>query len=135
MEEIRKMEAWEGAQLNTAKEILAYELTKLVHSEADAEKAQADARALFGAGSADSAPEFALSADDFEGGVIDVLGVLVKSGMAPSRSEARRNVEQGGVTVNGEKVNDIKKTYSPADFEGGLLFKKGKKSFKKIVVQ
>ena len=135
MEEIRKMEAWEGAQLNTAKEILAYELTKLVHSEADAEKAQADARALFGAGSADSAPEFALSADDFEGGVIDVLGVLVKSGMAPSRSEARRNVEQGGVTVNGEKVIDIKKTYSPADFEGGLLFKKGKKSFKKIVVQ
>ena len=135
MEEIRKMESWEGAELNKAKEILAYELTKLVHSEADAEKAQADARALFGAGSADSAPEVSLSADDFTDGTIDVLAVLVKAGMAPTRSEARRNVEQGGVSVNDVKVTDIKTSYTASDFSDGLLFKKGKKMFKKIVVK
>ena len=135
MEEIRKMESWEGAELNKAKEILAYELTKLVHSEADAEKAQADARALFGAGSADSAPEVSLSADDFTDGTIDILAVLVKAGMAPTRSEARRNVEQGGVSVNDVKVTDIKTSYTASDFSDGLLFKKGKKMFKKIVVK
>ncbi len=135
MEEIRKMESWEGAELNKAKEILAYELTKLVHSEADAEKAQADARALFGAGSADSAPEFALSASDFAEGPLDILAVLVKAGMAPTRSEARRNVEQGGVSVNDIKTTDIKISYSADDFADGLLFRKGKKMFKKIVVK
>ncbi|MBR6273898.1 MAG: tyrosine--tRNA ligase [Lachnospiraceae bacterium] len=135
MEEIRKMESWEGAELNKAKEILAYELTKLVHSEADAEKAQADARALFGAGSADSAPEFALSDSDFAEGPLDILAVLVKAGMAPTRSEARRNVEQGGVSVNDVKITDIKTSYSASDFADGLLFKKGKKMFKKIVMK
>lgn len=135
LEEIKKMESWEGAQLNTAKEILAFELTKLVHSEEEAAKAQEAARALFGAGQAESAPEFELTDEDLVDGAIDILSVLVKAGLAPTRSEARRNVEQGGVTVNGEKVTDIKTAYNKAAFSEGILVKKGKKNFKRVVMK
>ena len=133
MEEIRKMDSWEGSQLNTAKEILAFELTKLVHGEEEAAKAQESARALFSAGNADNMPTVQLTDDNFVDGAIDICGVLVAAGLAQSRSEARRNVEQGGVTVNGEKVTDVKTSYAPSDFAGeGAVVKRGKKNFKKV---
>ena len=136
LEEIEKMEAWEGSQLNTAKEILAFELTKLVHGEEEATKARESARALFaGAGSLENMPVAELTAEDFTDGAIDILNVIVKAGLCPTRSEARRNVEQGGVTVNDEKITDIKKTFAPADFGEGLVVRRGKKNFKKVVVK
>ena len=133
MEEIRKMDSWEGSQLNTAKEILAYELTKLVHGEEEAVKAQESARALFSAGNAENMPSVQLVDDNFVDGKIDICGVLVAAGLAASRSEARRNVEQGGVTVDGEKVTDVKTAYEPGFFAGeGVVVKRGKKNFKKV---
>ena len=132
LEEINKMDAWEGAQLNQAKEILAFELTKMVHGEAEAQKAQDAAKAIFSSGNAADMPSATLAGDDFKDGAIDILGLLVKSGLASSRSEARRAVEQGGVSVNGEKVADIKVSYRPEDFGNGMVLKKGKKSFRKI---
>ena len=111
LEQIDEMDKWEGSQLNEAKEILAYELTKLVHSEEEAKKAQESARALFGAGAGDGsdAPVAELSEEDFKDGQVDILTIVHKAGLAASRSEARRNVQQGGVTVDGEKVTDRKK--------------------------
>ena len=135
LEEIEKMESWEGSQLNTAKEILAFELTKLVHGEEEATKAQNAAKAVFGGGNTDNMPTAELSADDFTDGAIDVVSILVKAEMVPTRSEGRRAVEQGGVTVAGEKVTDFRKTYQTSDFAEGLVVQKGKKSFKKIVVE
>ena len=136
LEEIDKMDAWEGAQLNTAKEILAYELTKLVHGEEEAQKAQESARALFSQGNADNMPTTELEEADFQDGKIDILAVLVKGGQASSRSDARRAVTQGGVSVDGEKVTDITTTYAPADFDGeGKIVKKGKKNFRRIVAK
>ena len=136
LEEIEQMDSWEGSQLNQAKEILAYELTKLVHGEEEAEKAQASARALFSAGNAENMPTFELSDEDFMDGKIDILGVVVKAGLTASRSEARRAVEQGGVTVNGEKVADIKTTYEKDAFAGeGMIVKRGKKNFKRVIVK
>ena len=136
LEEIDKMDTWEGAQLNTAKEILAYELTKLVHGEEEAKKAQESARALFSQGNADNMPTTELEEADFQDGKIDILAVLVKSGQASSRSDARRAVTQGGVSVDGEKVTDITTTYAPADFDGeGKIVKKGKKNFRRIVAK
>lgn len=136
LEEIDKMDAWEGAQLNTAKEILAYELTKLVHGEEEAKKAQDAARALFSQGAAADMPKTELTAEDLTDGNIDILTMLVKAGLTTSKSEARRAVQQGGVSVNGEKVTDIAKTYAGEDFAGeGLVLKKGKKNFRKIVVK
>ncbi|MBR3807736.1 MAG: tyrosine--tRNA ligase, partial [Lachnospiraceae bacterium] len=133
MEEIRKMDSWEGSQLNTAKEILAFELTKLVHGEEEAVKAQESARALFSAGNAENMPTVQLTDDNFVDGSIDICGILVAAGLAASRSEARRNVEQGGVTFDGEKVTDVKTTYAPSDFAGeGVVVKRGKKNFKKV---
>ena len=133
MEEIRKMDSWEGSQLNQAKEILAYELTKLVHGEEEAVKAQESARALFSAGNAENMPTVQLTDDNFVDGSIDICGVLVAAGLAASRSEARRNVEQGGVTFDGEKVTDVKTTFAPSDFAGeGVVVKRGKKNFKKV---
>ncbi len=134
LEEIDKMDAWEGSQLNTAKEILAYELTKLVHGEEEAKKAQDGARGLFGAGSTENMPSVALAEADFTDGTIDILTLLVKAELVPSKSEARRAVEQGGVTVDGEKVTDIKTTFEKPAFENGMLLKRGKKSFKKITL-
>ena len=136
LEEIEKMDSWEGSQLNQAKEILAYELTKLVHGEEEAEKAQASARALFSAGNAENMPTFELTDEDFLDGKIDILGVVAKAGLTASRSEARRAVEQGGVTVNGEKVADIKTYYEKEAFAGdGMIVKRGKKNFKRVVVK
>ncbi len=134
LEEIDAMADWEGSQLNQAKEILAYELTKLVHGEEEAAKAQKAAKALFvqGGASADM-PECVLADEDFTDGSIDILNLLVKAELAATRSEARRNVTQGGVTLDGEKVTDIKAAYTADDFMGdGKVLKRGKKKFKKI---
>ncbi len=133
LEEINKMDCWEGAQLNTAKEILAFELTKLVHGEEEAQKAQDAAKALFTSGNAENMPTVTLVDDDFMDGTIDILGLLVKSSLASSRSEARRAVEQGGVSVDGEKVTDIKTVYTVESFSNEMILKKGKKNFRKIL--
>ena len=136
LEEIDKMDAWEGAQLNTAKEILAYELTKLVHGEEEAEKAKEAARALFSQGAAADMPTTELTDEDLTDGNIDILTMLVKSGLVPSKSEARRAVQQGGVAVNGDKVTDIYATFAGEDLQGeGVVLKKGKKNFRKVVVK
>ena len=137
LEEIDAMESWEGAQLNEAKEILAFELTKLVHGEEEAVKAKNASHALF-AGGGDSAhmPTTELSAADFADGDLDILALLVKSGLAPSRSDARRAVEQGGVSLADEKVTDIRAAYNADAFGAdGLVLKRGKKKFVKIVVK
>ena len=133
IEEIDKMDSWEGAQLNKAKEILAYELTKLVHGEEEATKAQTAAQSIFGAGNSENMPEAKINEEDLRDGCIDILSILVKAELVPSRSEARRAVEQGGVTVDGDKVTDIKKLYTKEQLENGLVIRRGKKSFKKIV--
>ena len=136
LEQIDEMDKWEGSQLNTAKEILAYELTKLVHGEEEAEKAQAAARALFGGGADAAIPTTELTEADFEGDAIDILSVLQKSGLCTSRSDARRNVEQGGVSVDGTQCKDIKASFTKAQFAGdGMVFKRGKKNFKKVVLK
>ena len=131
LEQIDEMDKWEGSQLNQAKEILAFELTKLVHGEEEASKAQEGARALFAnGGNTENMPTCQLSEEDFAEGSIDILTILTKSGLAGSRSEARRNVEQGGVSVNGEVVKDIKAQFDKAAFEGdGAVVKRGKKNF------
>ncbi len=134
VEEIDKMDSWEGSQLNTAKEILAYELTKLVHGEDEATKAQAAARSLFGAGSDGHAPECILTEEDFLEGKIDMPALLVKAGFAKSKSEGRQAIQQGGVTLDGEKVTDVRALYTPSDFADGKLLRKGKKNFVKIVM-
>ena len=135
LEEIDRMSSWEGSQLNEAKEILAFELTKLVHGEEEAVKAKEQARSLFGAGSAEDAPEAPLTDEDFTDGSIDIVSILVKAGLAPTRSEGRRNVEQGGVLVDGEKVTDFKATFTKEQCSAGLLVKRGKKNFKKVVLK
>ena len=136
LEEIDKMAGWEGSQLNEAKEILAYELTKLVHGEEEAEKAKAASKALFaGGGDTEHMPTTELTNDDFGGGSIDVLTLLVKCGLAASKGEARRLVQQGGVTVNDEKVAAIETTFGCEQFTGdGVVIKKGKKVFHKAVL-
>ena len=136
LEQIDEMDKWEGSQLNTAKEILANELTKLVHGEEEAEKAQAAAKALFSSGNAANMPTYELTEDDFNGDEIDILSILQKSGLAPSRSEARRNVEQGGVSVDGNQVKDIKAVFTKDQLAGeGMVVKRGKKNFKKVVLK
>nr|WP_302975189.1 tyrosine--tRNA ligase [Enterocloster clostridioformis] len=136
LEQIDEMDKWEGSQLNQAKEILAFELTKLVHGEEEASKAQEGARALFAAGaSTENMPAFELTEEDFSEGTIDILSILNKSGLAASRSEARRNVEQGGVSVDGNPVKDIKAVFSREQFGDGMIVKRGKKNFKKIVLK
>lgn len=135
LEEIKEMEKWEGIELNKAKEILAYELTTLVHSEEDAKAAQESARALFSQGNAANMPTVELSDADLEDGKIDIISLLVKADLAPSRSEARRNIQQGGVSVNGEKVTDIQATVAKEELVEGAVVKRGKKKFKKVVVK
>lgn len=135
LEEIEKMENWEGSELNKAKEILAYELTKLVHNEEEANKAQESAKALFSSGSAANMPTYELTEDDFTDGAVDILTLLHASGLVPSKSEARRAVQQGGVSIEGEKITDIKTTFAQDKFSGdGIVLKKGKKNFRKIVL-
>ena len=132
IEQINEMDAWEGAQLNRAKEILAYELTALVHGKDEADKAEAGAKALFGAGPGADVPTVALEESDFVDGNVDILTILVKSGLVKSKSEARQAVQQGGVSVDGEKVSDIKTFYSKERVKESILVKKGKKSFMKV---
>ena len=136
LEEIEKMDAWEGSQLNTAKEILAFELTKMIHGEEEAVKAQESAKALFSSGNAADMPTATLVDADFQDGAMDILSVLVKSGLVTSRSEARRAVEQGGVAVDGEKVADIRATFTKDQIgTEGIVVKRGKKNFRKVVVE
>ena len=136
LEEIDKMDEWEGSQLNTAKEILAYELTKLVHGEEEAEKAQTTARAVFGgAGSHENMPTTELSNDDFIDGKIGVLSMMVKAGLAASNGEARRLVQQGGVAINDQKITDPSYTLQIADFDNEIIIKKGKKIYNKYIIK
>ncbi|MDO4329733.1 MAG: tyrosine--tRNA ligase [Lachnospiraceae bacterium] len=137
LEQIDEMDKWEGSQLNQAKEILAFELTKLVHGEEEAAKAQQASKALFaGGGDATHMPSYALKDEDFRDGVIDILGVLTASGLAGSRSEARRNVEQGGVSVDGVQEKDAKKSFTKEDFAGeGKVVKRGKKNFMRVYAE
>jgi tyrosyl-tRNA synthetase len=134
LEQIDEMEAWEGSQLNQAKEILAYELTQMVHGEEEAKRAQESARALFAQGSAADMPTAELVEADFVDGNIDILNLLLKSGLVSSKSDARRAVEQGGVAADGEKVSDIRMTFAKEAFAEGLILKKGKKHFRKVVL-
>ena len=135
LEEIDKMNDWEGSQLNTAKEILAFELTKLVHGEEEATKAQNAAKALFTSGDAEHMPTAELSETDFKDGVIDIITLVHLSGLCATRSEARRNIQQGGVSVDGELVKDIARTYPIDAFKDGLVVKRGKKNFRKVTVK
>ncbi len=133
LEEIEAMERWEGSELNKAKEILAYELTQLVHGTEEAQKAKEAAAALFAGGAnSENMPKTVLSDEQFTDGTIDILTLLVASGMTASKSEARRAVEQGGVSVNGDKVADAKAVYTKEAFAEEFILKKGKKSFQKI---
>ena len=137
LEEIDKMESWEGAQLNEAKEILAFELTKLVHGEEEAAKAKEASHALF-AGGANNAnmPTITVTAEDFPDGELDIISVLVKAGLCDSRGDGRRNIQQGGVSVADEKVTDISTKYTLDDFKGeGLIIRRGKKKFAKVVAE
>ena len=136
LEEIDKMDKWEGSQLNQAKEILAFELTKLVHGKEEATKAQESARALFSGGNAENMPTTTLTASDFnEDGQIGILDLLVKAELVTSKSEGRRGVQQGGVTVNGQKVSDPFTMYDKDSFNDDFVLKRGKKNFRKIVVE
>ena len=135
LEEIDRMDKWEGSQLNTAKEILAYELTKLVHGEEEAEKAQSAARAIFaGGGDHENMPSTVLSDADFTDGKIGLLDIMVKAGLATSKGEARRLVIQGGVSVNDEKMSDPQQAFSSDEIKDGMIIKKGKKVFHKITL-
>ena len=137
LEQIEEMDHWEGSRLNEAKEILAFELTKLVHGEEEAQRAQEGARALFaGGGNTANMPEVQLSDEDFENGEIGILRLLVKAGLASSNGEARRNVEQGGVSVDGEKITDVKAQIAKDSIgEDGIVLKRGKKKFMRFVVK
>ncbi len=135
MEQIREMDAWEGAQLNEAKQILAWELTALVHGKEEADKAKEASLALFtGSGNSENMPSTILNAEDFNEGNVDIVTLICKAGLATTRSDARRNVEQGGVSVNGEKIIDPKHTFAKDDFSSDFILKKGKKNFMKYTL-
>ncbi len=135
LEQINEMDHWQGEELNRAKEILAFELTKLVHGEEEAAKAEAQAKALFGAGAGADAPVSEITAEDLTDGTMDILTLMVKAGLVASKSEARRAVEQGGASVEGEKVTDIKKTFTAEELAGGLLVRRGKKNYRKVILK
>ena len=133
LEQIEEMDKWEGSKLNEAKEILAYELTKMVHGEEEAEKAKAASRALFAGGAAADVPTCELTAEDVPEGVVDVITLLVKAGLVPTRSEGRRAIEQGGVSVDGEKVADVKAVLAADRLAGeGILLRRGKKNYCRV---
>ena len=135
MEQIREMDAWEGAQLNEAKQILAWELTALVHGKEEADKAKEASLALFtGSGNSENMPSTILNAEDFNDGNVDIVTLICKAGLATTRSDARRNVEQGGVSVNGEKITDPKHAFAKDDFSSDFILKKGKKNFMKYTL-
>ncbi len=133
LEQIDEMDSWEGAKLNEAKEILAFELTKLVHGEEEAVKAKNTATAIFSSGDSTDMPSVEITADDLKDGAIDIQAILVKCGLATSRSDARRSIEGGGVSVDGEKVTDAFMSFTPDDIGDGRVIKKGKKIFKKVL--
>ena len=136
IEQINEMDHWEGSQLTQAKEILAYELTKLVHGEEEAEKSLKSAKELFAGGNAADMPAWEMEEADFVDGSVDILTIVQKSGLAPTRSEARRNVEQGGVTVEGEAVTDVKTLFTKEQLSGeGVVVKRGKKKFVRVFVK
>ena len=136
LEQIDEMDGWEGSQLNQAKEILAFELTKLVHGEEEASKSQESARALFSTGAAAEMPTTELAEEDFADGTIDMISVLCKAGLVQSRSEGRRAIEQGGVTLENEKVTDVKAAFGKDTFAGeGAVVKRGKKNFRRVVLK
>ena len=136
LEQIEEMDKWEGSQLNRAKEILAYELTALVHGEEEAKAAEASSKALFGgSGNDENMPTTEITADDLTDGVIDIMTALVKTGLCASKSEARRNIQQGGVSVNDEKVADISAVFDADTLSNGIVIKRGKKSFNKLILK
>jgi tyrosyl-tRNA synthetase len=135
IEEIRKMEKWQGEELNRAKEILAFELTALIHGTAVAEQSRDTAKELFMSGGAADMPSVELTGADFEDGNIDILTILAKSGLCPSKSEARRAVDQGGVEVDGEKVTAITQVYTMEECSGeGIIVRRGKKNFRRVYI-
>ena len=135
LEQIDEMDSWEGSQLNKAKEILAYELTALVHGEEEAKKAEASAKALFGgAGDAANMPTTTITEDELENGGLDIVSLLVKSGLCSSRGDARRNVQQGGVSANDEKVSDANKVFSADELREGVTLRRGKKNYNRVVL-
>ena len=135
LEEIDEMASWKDAQLNTAKEILAYELTKMVHGEDEAAAAQEKARAIFGGGSTEHVPESIISESDLVDGTADIMSLLVLSGLCTSRSDARRNIQQGGVLCGEEKVTDIAKAFDGEELRKGVVLRRGKKSFKRVILK
>ena len=135
LEEIDKMDSWQGAELNVAKDILGYELTKMVHGEEEAEKARAAAKALYALGDSSLTPSTEVDAADLADGVITLNRLLVMGKLVPSGSEGRRAIEQGGVSVDGEKVTDVKALITKEQLEAGVLVKRGKKSFMKFVLK
>ena len=135
LEQIDEMSHWEGSQLNRAKEILAYELTSLVHGEEEARKAEASAKALFaGGGSNENMPTTEISESELTDGAMDIMTVLVRSGLCASKSEARRNIQQGGVTVNDEKITDISKSFGADELKKGIIVRRGKKNYSKVIL-
>ena len=135
LEQIDEMSHWEGSQLNRAKEILAYELTSLVHGEEEARKAEASAKALFaGGGSNENMPTTEITESELNDGAIDIMTVLVRSGLCASKSEARRNIQQGGVTVNDEKITDISKSFDADELKKGIIVRRGKKNYSKVIL-
>ena len=135
LEQINEMDSWEGSQLNKAKEILAFELTSLVHGEEEAKKAEASAKVLFGGGASVEMPTTELSESDLADGVIDIMSALVLTGLCSSKSEARRNIQQGGVSANDEKVSDISRSFTADELKAGVVLKRGKKNFNKIILK
>ena len=135
LEQIDEMSHWEGSQLNRAKEILAYELTSLVHGEEESKKAEASAKALFaGGGSNENMPTTEITESELNDGAMDIMTVLVRSGLCASKSEARRNIQQGGVTVDDEKITDISKSYSADELKKGIVVRRGKKNYNKVIL-
>ena len=135
LEQIDEMDTWKDAKLNEAKDILAWELTSLVHGEEEANKAREGARAVFGGGNTELMPTTELTSDDLTDGAVDILALLVKTGLCSSKSDARRNVQQGGVTANDEKVDDIAKTFNEDELKAGVVLRRGKKNFNKAVIK
>ncbi len=136
LEQIDEMDKWEGSQLNRAKEILAFELTSMVHGEEEAKKAEASAKALFsGAGASDNMPTTELSDGDLTDGSIDIMSLLVKTGLCSSKSDARRNIQQGGVSVDGAKVTDIGRSFSADELKNGVVIWRGKKNSNKVILK
>ena len=135
MEQIREMEGWDGGKINRAKEILAFELTTMVHGEEEAKKAEASAKALFGGGAGGEIPTTEIGEDELVDGSLDIMTLLVKAGLCPSKSDARRNVQQGGVTANDEKITDIGRLFTLGELKNGVVLRRGKKSYQKVILK